>query len=115
MVPLGAGSDNSAFLVNDAFVFRFPRRQLAVELLETEVRVLPALAPALPLAIPVPRLVGSPGSDVPLAFAGDSFLPGRTAIEEDDGRLARFRPPFTPSRSRFTQTPKGTRRSGERR
>jgi len=37
----GAGWDNSVFLVNDSFVFRFPRRRIGVSLLETEIRLLP--------------------------------------------------------------------------
>ena len=54
---IGAGWDNVAFLVtgaNGPFVFRFPRRSIAVPLIETETRLLPLLAPALPLPIPVP-------------------------------------------------------------
>ena len=39
--PLGVGWDNTAYRVNDKFVFRFPRRQIAVELIRTEARVLP--------------------------------------------------------------------------
>jgi len=35
------GWDNSVFLVNNSFVFRFPRRRIAVPLMETEVRLLP--------------------------------------------------------------------------
>lgn len=35
---LGAGWDNTAYRVNGAQVFRFPRRQIAVDLLESEVQ-----------------------------------------------------------------------------
>ena len=53
--PFGSGWDNTAYLIDGALVFRFPRREVAVELLETEARVLPGIAPHLPLAIPVPE------------------------------------------------------------
>ena len=46
--PFGEGWDNAAFLVNDQWVFRFPRRKVAAPLQETEMRVLPAIAKRLP-------------------------------------------------------------------
>jgi aminoglycoside phosphotransferase (APT) family kinase protein len=77
--PLGKGWDNTAFLVNGTWVFRFPRRRVAVPLLEREVRLLPAVAPTVPLAIPVPELVGKPGGAYPWPFAGYRYLRGQTA------------------------------------
>jgi len=76
---LGAGWDNTAFRVNENCVFRFPRRQIAVPLLENETRLLPAIAPLLPLAIPRPSYVGRPTEEYPWPFAGYPLLPGRTA------------------------------------
>jgi aminoglycoside phosphotransferase (APT) family kinase protein len=76
---LGVGWDNSAFLVNDEWVFRFPRRAIAVPLVETEARVLPSLAPRLPLPIPVPRFVGAPSGEYPWPFVGHRMIAGRTA------------------------------------
>lgn len=76
---IGTGWDNTVFLVNDAFVFRFPRRAIAVELLENELRVLPRLAPALPIPIPVPVFEGAPALGYPWPFAGYRYLPGRPA------------------------------------
>ena len=46
VAALGEGWDNSVFSVNGEWVFRFPRRQIAVPLIERELRVLPALAGA---------------------------------------------------------------------
>ena len=45
--PLGAGWDNTVFLVNESFVFRFPRREIAVACMEAEIRVLPGLVGGL--------------------------------------------------------------------
>jgi aminoglycoside phosphotransferase (APT) family kinase protein len=89
---LGAGWDNTAYLVNDALVFRFPRRQIAVELLETEFQLLPKIAPRLPVQVPVPKFQGQPAQDYPWVFSGYQFLPGRTAdaaaFDEGDRLLA---------------------------
>jgi aminoglycoside phosphotransferase (APT) family kinase protein len=77
--PLGSGWDNTAFLVDGALVFRFARREIAVRLMETEARVLPAIAPRLPLPIPVPEWVGKATERFPWPFAGYRRLPGLTA------------------------------------
>jgi aminoglycoside phosphotransferase (APT) family kinase protein len=76
---LGAGWDNAAFLVNERFVYRFPRRRIAVGLLEQEMRVLPLLAPHLPLPVPVPMFAGAPDKDYPYPFAGCPYITGTTA------------------------------------
>jgi aminoglycoside phosphotransferase (APT) family kinase protein len=77
--PLGLGFDNTAYLVGGQWVFRFSRREVAVALLEQEVRLLPALAPRLPVSIPVPEHLGRPEERYPWPFVGYRWLPGRTA------------------------------------
>lgn len=77
--PIGEGWDNAAFLVGGRLVFRFPRRQIAVPLIEREARLLPRIAPALPLAIPVPAYVGAPSAHFPWPFAGYERIGGTTA------------------------------------
>jgi len=89
--PFGAGWDNTAYLVNARYVFRFPRRQLAAPFMETESRALPALAPLLPVPIPAPLFVGQPAGGFPWAFAGYALLPGRTACRRDLDDAARAR------------------------
>jgi aminoglycoside phosphotransferase (APT) family kinase protein len=64
--------------VNNAFVFRFPRRRVAVPLLETELKLLPWLAPRLPLAIPNPCFAGMASLQYPCPFLGYPLIPGRT-------------------------------------
>jgi len=39
--PLGCGWDNTVYRVNERYVFRFPRRRIAVDLIATEPRCLP--------------------------------------------------------------------------
>ncbi len=77
--PLGAGWDNTAYRVNDTWVFRFPRRQVAVGLLEVEMSLLPRIAALLPLPVPVPTMHGQPDERFPWPFAGYRMLAGRTA------------------------------------
>ena len=88
--PLGQGWDNWAYLVNDAYVFRFPRREIAVPLLLNEVRWLPTLASHLPLPIPQPTLVGEPEGPFPYEFAGYRLLPGTTACAVASSDAASF-------------------------
>jgi aminoglycoside phosphotransferase (APT) family kinase protein len=57
---LGAAWDNTDYLVNERFVFRFPRRRVAARLIEREARLMPLLAPHLPLPVPVPAFVRVP-------------------------------------------------------
>ncbi|WP_164745619.1 phosphotransferase [Neobacillus mesonae] len=76
---LGEGFDNSVFLVNKQFVFRFPRREIAAKLMQTENRALPALAPLLPIPAPNPLFIGKPEAEYPWQFGGYEILPGKTA------------------------------------
>jgi len=78
---LGSGWDNTAYLIDGALVFRFPRRALAVGLLEREAQVLPRLAPRLPLAVPLPEWAGRPTSRFGWPFLGYRRLAGTPASE----------------------------------
>ena len=74
---LGEGWDNSVWLVDGRWVFRFPRRTIALDGVEREIAVLPALAPRLPLPIPEPVFVGRPADGFPWPFFGCAHIPGR--------------------------------------
>ena len=74
---LGEGWDNSAWVVEEAWVFRFPRRAIAVPLVEREIAVLSQLAPLLSLPVPEPVFVGRPRTSYPWPFFGGRLLPGR--------------------------------------
>jgi aminoglycoside phosphotransferase (APT) family kinase protein len=91
---LGEGWDNSVWLVDGRWVFRFPRRTLALAGVEREIAVLPRLAKKLPLPIPAPVFVGRPAEGYPWPFFGCAHIPGREVAVAglDDaarGRLAR--------------------------
>lgn len=89
MELLGTGWDNIAFRVNQEFVFRFPRRKIAVDLIEIEKRVLPLLAPFLPQPIPAPVFVGVPDDLYPYPFVGYPYLSGVTACRVEWSEEAR--------------------------
>ncbi len=73
---LGYGFDNTVYQVNDRFVFRFPRRELAVGLLKTENQLLPTLASQLPLSIAKPIFFGKPNATYPWSFTGYHYVQG---------------------------------------
>ncbi|MFI8684382.1 phosphotransferase [Rossellomorea sp. NPDC077527] len=93
------GFDNTVIKVSDKWVFRFPRREIAVKLLETEGRLLPLLASnELGLQIPVPFYYGKPSFPYEWPFLGYRFVKGtipsmaEIALREGASaiRLARF-------------------------
>ncbi len=78
---LAAGWDNTVHLVDGRWVFRFPRRQMAVPGVEREIATLGRLAPHLPLPIPEPRFIGAPSDGFDWPWFGAPFLPGRELAE----------------------------------
>ena len=80
---LAVGWDNAAWLVNQSWVFRFPRHTGASTLLAREIAVLPRLARRLPLRIPVPEFIGRPLGDYPWPSFGARLIPGRELPEAE--------------------------------
>ena len=91
MELLGRGWDNTAFLIDRTVVFRFPRKPGAVDLLETEARVLPRLARRLPLPIPTPEWRGEPTELFPWPFLGYRLIAGQPACSVPLSRAQRCR------------------------
>ena len=98
---LGEGWDNSVWVVEGQWAFRFPHRAIAVPGVERELAVLPLLAPQLPAPITVPTFVGQPSDRFAWPFFGAPLLPGvepaevaladtdRVALAADLGRFLR--------------------------
>ena len=78
---VGQGFDNSVWVVDEDWAFRFPHRAVAVQLVERELAVLPPLAPLLPYPIPVPALVGTESELFPRPFFGHRLLAGVEPVE----------------------------------
>jgi aminoglycoside phosphotransferase (APT) family kinase protein len=86
---LGEGWDNTVWLVDDRWTFRFPRRSVVVQGIENEMAYLPRLAPLLPLPIPNPTFLGRPSEAFEWPFFGCPFLPGRELADAELSEEAR--------------------------
>lgn len=73
---LGQGFDNVAFLVNKEFVFRFPRRDMAITFMENEIALLPSIARHVSFPLSSPCFVGQPSELFSAPFAGYKKLQG---------------------------------------
>ncbi|MGZ8739954.1 MAG: phosphotransferase [Gaiellaceae bacterium] len=78
IVEIDEGYDFEVAVVDDEWVFRFPRRPGVEEALEVELVLLPALAPALPVAVPSFEII----SRDPL-FVGYRVIRGEPLVDED--------------------------------
>lgn len=84
------GWDNIVLRLGTDLAVRVPRRAEAAALVLEEQRVLPGLAEGLPVPIPAPVRVGTPGALHPYGWSVVPWFDGRTALEADvrDERLA---------------------------
>lgn len=74
---LAEGWDNTVHVVGGMWVFRFPRRKVALPGFERELAVLPRVAGRLPLPVPLPELVAADDDPTdPWPFTGARLLPG---------------------------------------
>jgi aminoglycoside phosphotransferase (APT) family kinase protein len=73
---IGEGWDNKVFLVNEKIIFRFPRRKIAIELIERENDLLKSLQSMFSLDIPNPQYIGKPTEDYPYPFQGYPMIKG---------------------------------------
>ena len=92
--PLAPGGDNHVFLVDDVWVFRFPRHADAAAQLDRELQLLPRIAGHLPVATPSAAWRGRASSEFPWTFVGYRFLPAHAqlptaATAESVGRFLR--------------------------
>ncbi|GAA1610705.1 phosphotransferase [Catellatospora bangladeshensis] len=91
VTPFATGWDNTVHLVGGEWVFRFPRRAIALKLLAHETAVLPRLAGRLPLPVPCPELIGEPACGYPWPYWGARLLPGVGLADSglpDEARVA---------------------------
>lgn len=75
---IGKGWDNKVFLVNDQFIFRFPHREIAGQLIGRENAVLKNINSIVNLEIPNPTYIGKPRNDYPYSFHGYSIIKGKS-------------------------------------
>ncbi|MGG4341733.1 aminoglycoside phosphotransferase family protein [Paenibacillus lautus] len=94
---IGNGWDNTVYRVGDEYVFRFPRRDIAISLLNTEAKILPKLEHYITVPYAKPLFFGKESEDYPAPFLGYTYLPGKFPIGISDqtrmqlaSTLARF-------------------------
>jgi len=78
---IGEGFDNIAFLINKKIVFRFPRRETALELLENEISLLPHIAQKVSYSITSPTYFGKETNAFPYKFLGYPIIEGNVLCE----------------------------------
>jgi aminoglycoside phosphotransferase (APT) family kinase protein len=88
---IGRGWDNIAFLINETYIFRFPRREVAAPLILREFELLPIMAKELPLPIPIPKWKGVPTKDYPWHFIGYEKLEGIPACHSNLSKEERLK------------------------
>jgi aminoglycoside phosphotransferase (APT) family kinase protein len=76
LVVLQTGGDHVTVAVNDDLIFRFPRDAATAAKTPREIRLLAALAPALPVPIPTVVYVGRTGEQCPFIFTGQRRIAG---------------------------------------
>ncbi len=78
---VGSGWDNVLFRLGSELSVRLPRRLLAAQLIDSEQRWLPLLAPRLPLPTSAPVRVGFPGAGFPWSWSVATWFPGEVAAD----------------------------------
>jgi aminoglycoside phosphotransferase (APT) family kinase protein len=83
-----AGTDNAIYRLGANLAVRLPCRPEANGQAEKEYRWLPKLAPALPLEVPVPIVLGRPSEGYPYHWSVCRWLTGETAVQAKISDLA---------------------------
>ncbi len=81
------GQNNDVVIVNEGFVFRFPRYHAGIDRLEAETRLLRGIQRYVTLAVPNPIYASFSPREVGRAFMGYRLLPGRPLRREDVDRF----------------------------
>ncbi len=71
-----SGQNNTALIVNDAVVFRFPRYPVGITTMHREIALLRAICGYVPLPIPDPTYASDLHAPVGRSFTGYPLLPG---------------------------------------
>jgi aminoglycoside 2''-phosphotransferase len=82
VTPITEGWDVLVVDVDDAFIFRFPRRIEVYAGFKKEIRLLPLLADRLPLAVPRPEYAWDDPEDPLRSFFGYRKIPGTPLTTE---------------------------------
>jgi aminoglycoside phosphotransferase (APT) family kinase protein len=100
--PFSEGWDNVVYAVNDWYLFRFPRRELVLPVLDNALRIMPLIAEDLPLPVPTPQFIGEASPDYPYPFFGYRKMAGQSATELMLNDAVRIK--FAPVLGQFLKT-----------
>lgn len=81
------GQNSLVLVVDDAWIFRFPKYDHVLENLATEIAILRAVQKRLPLPVPNPQYVNLSGQTVGYAFVGYHRIPGEPLWRDTYRRL----------------------------
>lgn len=85
---LGWGWDNTVFLIGGEYVFRFPRRTIAVDSIRMEGMLLPKLEAYITIPYPKPLFYGEASDEYPAPFLGYAYVLGDFPIGLTEERRA---------------------------
>lgn len=85
---LGWGWDNTVFLIGDEYVFRFPRRTIAIGSIRIEGKLLPKLEISMTIPYPKPLFYGEASDEYPAPFLGYTYVQGNFPIGLTEERRA---------------------------
>lgn len=85
---LGHGWDNTVYLVGTEYVFRFPRREVAIHSLTIEKNILPKLKDYCSIDYSLPLFFGEGNYGYPAPFLGYPYLSGEFPIRLTDKKRA---------------------------
>jgi aminoglycoside phosphotransferase (APT) family kinase protein/pimeloyl-ACP methyl ester carboxylesterase len=75
---LGEGFDNIAYIINNEFVFRFPRREIGVTCMQNEIALLPYIKKNVSFPFSYPQFIGKPSTLYSYVFAGYKMIKGNS-------------------------------------
>lgn len=84
ILKLDEGWDNTAFLVNEKFIFRFPHREFGVKCMQQEIALLPKLKSYLSFQSTIPTYIGKPSDIFPYPFSGYPMILGNPLCDATD-------------------------------
>lgn len=104
------GYDSIVLIVNHEYIFRFPRRKGVAAQQQRERRLLPAIAPTLPIAIPNFEFTWDEPEPYGLPFVGYRLIPGAPMLleqlsEQHQERAAQQLAAFLTTLHRFRLAP----------
>lgn len=90
IIEFGSGWDNVAYLINDEFIFRFPRREMALSCMQNEIYFLPYLAHHISFPFSCPVYIGKPSENYAYPFAGYRYFKGKAMIDFHPDQINRI-------------------------